>query len=38
LRNALGDFHPVRDAVKAVSDAVDKALGKDDSTTSTSGG
>ncbi len=30
LSNALKDFHPVRDAVKAVSGTVNKALGKDD--------
>ncbi len=30
LQNALKDFHPVRDVVKAVSDTVNKALGKDD--------
>ncbi|OBB06933.1 hypothetical protein A5662_09830 [Mycobacteriaceae bacterium 1482268.1] len=29
LRNALKDFHPVRDAVKAVTSTVNKALGKD---------
>jgi hypothetical protein len=29
LRSALGNVHPVRDAVKAVSGAVKKALGKD---------
>ena len=32
LRGALGDVHPVRDAVKAVSGAVKKVLGKEDST------
>jgi PE-PPE domain-containing protein len=31
LQNALKDVHPVRDVVNAVSGAVDKALGKDDS-------
>ncbi len=31
LGNALKDFHPVRDVVKAVSDTAKKALGKDDS-------
>jgi len=31
LRNALKDFHPVRDVVKAVSGTVKKALGEDDS-------
>lgn len=31
LSNALKDFHPVRDVVKAVSGEVKKALGKDDS-------
>ena len=30
LQNALKDFHPVRDVVKAVSGTVNKALGKDD--------
>jgi pimeloyl-ACP methyl ester carboxylesterase len=30
LSNALKDFHPVRDVVKAVSGEVKKALGKDD--------
>lgn len=30
LQNALKDFHPVRDVVKAVSGTVKKALGKDD--------
>ena len=30
LRGALGDVHPVRDAVKAVSGAVKKVLGKED--------
>jgi hypothetical protein len=30
LRDALGNVHPVRDVVKAVSGAVNKALGKDD--------
>jgi hypothetical protein len=30
LQNALKDFHPVRDVVKAVSDTAKKALGKDD--------
>jgi hypothetical protein len=33
LQNALKDFHPVRDVVKAVSDTAKKALGKDDSAT-----
>ncbi|WNG93959.1 PE-PPE domain-containing protein [Mycobacterium sp. ITM-2016-00318] len=31
LRNALKDFHPVRDVAKAVSGTVNKALGKDGS-------
>jgi hypothetical protein len=31
LQNALKDFHPVRDVVKAVSDTAKKALGKEDS-------
>ncbi len=30
LQNALKDFHPVRDVVKAVSDTAKKAFGKDD--------
>ena len=30
LQNALKDFHPVRDVVKAVSDTAKNALGKDD--------
>ena len=30
LQNALKDFHPVRDVVKAVSGTVNKALNKDD--------
>ncbi len=30
LQNALKDFHPVRDVVKAVSGTVKKAVGKDD--------
>ena len=29
VSNALKDFHPVRDVVKTVSGAVNKALGKD---------
>lgn len=33
LRDALKDFHPVRDVVKAVSGTVKKALGKDDAAT-----
>jgi pimeloyl-ACP methyl ester carboxylesterase len=37
LQNALKDVHPVRDVVKAVSGAVNKALGKDDSKASDSG-
>jgi hypothetical protein len=32
LRAALGNVHPVRDVVKAVSGAVNKTLGKEDST------
>ena len=32
LRAALGNVHPVRDAVKAVSGAVQKALGNEDTT------
>ena len=32
LRGALGNVHPVRDTLKAVSSAVKKALGKEDST------
>jgi pimeloyl-ACP methyl ester carboxylesterase len=35
LRNALKDFHPVRDVVKAVSGTVNKALGKDGSAAGT---
>jgi len=38
LQNALKDVHPVRDVVKAVSGAVDKALGKDDSASSSGQG
>ncbi|WP_123029339.1 PE-PPE domain-containing protein [Mycolicibacterium stellerae] len=34
LQNALKDFHPVRDVVKAVSDTAKNALGKDDSSSS----
>ena len=33
LQNALKDFHPVRDVVKAVSDTAKKALGKDNNST-----
>ncbi len=33
LGNALKDFHPVRDVVKAVSDTAKNALGEDDSST-----
>ena len=35
LRNALKDFHPVRDVAKAVSGTVNKALGKDGSAAGT---
>ena len=34
LQNALKDFHPVRDVVKAVSDTAKNALGKDDNSSS----
>lgn len=34
MSNALKDFHAVRDAVKAVSGTVNKALGKDDNAAS----
>jgi hypothetical protein len=37
IKNALKDFHPVRDVVKSVSDTVNKALGKDDNTSAGGG-
>ena len=37
LRGALGNVHPVRDVVKAVSGAVKKALGKEDDAGTTGG-